>query len=520
MKKLLALLLTMVMILSVTVVPSFASETVQDELLYKDAFVQQYIGEYDGKEGYRYSYDEVYYHRIDEADPNSKIDWVLVSATGFMCSPWYVKAVVGELVFRDVNEYHPFPFNYAVYDVGNNYFNDLTNDDFRIYDDLEEVCYELGLGQPVGDADFDDKLTIMDATYIQNVIAGLCEFNIKDNIEGYPLDGDDLDYISDMNHDGVRNIMDATAIQLRLASMDYLSTDLVIENYNEEDHPRGLYTFYGDYSVDYEPLANETGLYDKSEMNHNNDKFVALIRSQEQYFEIFGVYNERYDDEFFSTQAIIAAVTQVYDVNSYAEIADIGVDGGILYVSLKEYTEGSLSDTPTALPTAPLYFSLVAVDKELVKYVDTIEYKKLWNDGVVWSDKSKTVEHTFSNEIAFENEYIEKNNYLYFDRYRQDFVAIITSEQDYSSITKWYTVAFNKEFFETKALIMNISAQKNYQDASCIDKMEVVGNTLYVYEKHYAIDSFEQLSVPAIHHDFCIVDKADIENVTEIVLVK
>ena len=67
---------------------------------------------------------------------------------------------------------------------------------------------------------------------------------------------------------------------------------------------------------------------------------------------------------------------------------------------------------------------------------------------------------------------------------------------------------------------MNISAQDVYDNSSYIERMEVKDNVLYVYEKQYAIDGPKMLTIPAICHDFCIVDKADIANVTEIVLVK
>lgn len=228
MKKVISLILTMVLLVSALSVSVFATETEEETYLYKDEFIEGYIGDYEYEDGY-YFYKEVYYHHIDENDPESDIDWVLVNASNNMVLPWLVKGVIGDIVFYDYNQNCPFSFNWAVYDVANNYFSELSEAVFRTYKDLEQVCEEIGVGQPVGDADFDGKLTISDATYIQRVIAKLVEFKEQDDImEFYPLYGD-LDYVSDMNRDGERNIMDATAIQRKLAKFDdtYTNTDEV-----------------------------------------------------------------------------------------------------------------------------------------------------------------------------------------------------------------------------------------------------------------------------------------------------
>lgn len=517
MKKLLALIITVVMVLSIAAVPSFASEVTQDEWLFKDAFLDQHIGEYEREEGYYY-YSEEYYHHVDESDPDSELDWVLVNASSNGVAPWYVKGDMGDFVFYDYNECTPFSFCYAVYDVGNNYFNELTPDDFTIYEDLKEVCLELGIGQPVGDADFDDELSILDATYIQCVMAQLDEFNEDDDIKGFYALSGSLDYISDMNRDGERNIMDATAIQLKLASLDYLSSDLIVEDYKEEDYPRGLFKTYGRYSIEFEPLYNKASLFDEYEKNFTSDKFVAVIRSEAQYFDVFSEYSAEYDEEFFSENALIAAVTRVYDAKAVAQISDIGVEGETLTVALNIYTKRSNSDVPTASPMAPLYYSFAAVDKELIKYVKDIKYTMPWTNGMIWNDKSETTEHIFTDEIQFEREELGKNRYFYYDNYRQDFIAIIDEFNDYYGITEWYI--YSKDFFETKAVIMNISAHDVYDNSSYIERMEVKDNVLYVYENQYAIDGPTMLTIPAICHDFCIVDKVDIAGVTEIVLVK
>ena len=65
----------------------------------------------------------------------------------------------------------------------------------------------------------------MDATFVQRVIAELDEFNNYDNINDYYVHRgkEILKYISDFDRDGERTILDATAIQMKLAQLEYTS---------------------------------------------------------------------------------------------------------------------------------------------------------------------------------------------------------------------------------------------------------------------------------------------------------
>ncbi len=67
-----------------------------------------------------------------------------------------------------------------------------------------------------GDVDFDDELTVLDATKIQRVLAGLDSFPYYESISNY--EGKSI-YISDTDSDGSRSVMDATAIQLKIAKL-------------------------------------------------------------------------------------------------------------------------------------------------------------------------------------------------------------------------------------------------------------------------------------------------------------
>lgn len=67
-----------------------------------------------------------------------------------------------------------------------------------------------------GDVDFDDELTVLDATKIQRFHARLVGFPYKEAFSGYEKG---MIYVSDVDGDGSRSVMDATAIQLKLAKL-------------------------------------------------------------------------------------------------------------------------------------------------------------------------------------------------------------------------------------------------------------------------------------------------------------
>ena len=70
----------------------------------------------------------------------------------------------------------------------------------------------------IGDADKDRKLTVMDATQIQRAEAKLC--TIDDWIMASHCYGDKITLSTDFNHDGSRSVLDATAIQKKIAKLD------------------------------------------------------------------------------------------------------------------------------------------------------------------------------------------------------------------------------------------------------------------------------------------------------------
>lgn len=214
MKRVWSALLVVVLLLSVAVIPAFAQEPAVDEYLYLNTFLEEYEEDIFYND---YIYEEIYYHR----DNNNNIDWVLVMAQTSPPPPANYYWVFGDMVsLRGWSA--PFKNMYAVYDVAKNEYIDICDlKTFDVYDGLKEQIYALNFLYPIGDADRDKELTILDATYIQRVLAKL-EIQPKDDLTSYLcVTPGELNYLSDIDRDGKRTIIDATAIQMKLAKLDY-----------------------------------------------------------------------------------------------------------------------------------------------------------------------------------------------------------------------------------------------------------------------------------------------------------
>lgn len=210
-----------------------------EELDITDAFKSGSVGIYTGKEPqYRYlkqfeqtyvdknndvlsevEYKEVYDHFADRSMP-LEVDWVLVYGYVSGPTPRQSYAVLGDRVSLS-GECSPFAIKYAVYDMKTKVYTDICDiEDFSAYSGLQKQIDKLELGVPIGDADSDSVLTILDATYIQRVAADLCDYSVEDDLgERKSLRGE-LKYISDYDRDGERTVMDATAIQMMLAGLE------------------------------------------------------------------------------------------------------------------------------------------------------------------------------------------------------------------------------------------------------------------------------------------------------------
>ena len=186
--------------------------------LYEDIYRAMVPGNGIGAYYVENSYDELYYHY----DDNNEIDWALVEGISCMQNPMTTSMVVADRVVNFSVEAESFKFGYGIYDVAMGKFVDLYDikDDLGIYTGLSDVLWDLKIGKPVGDADNDGELTILDATLIQRYKAEL--ISDEEIREVYWLcDENDREMkYADADQDGEVTILDATRIQRTLAGLD------------------------------------------------------------------------------------------------------------------------------------------------------------------------------------------------------------------------------------------------------------------------------------------------------------
>ena len=219
MKKIISMLLVVIMIMSVTTITAFSATNDagdKDYLFFSDFDAIHRCNTGDTT----YYYDELYYHYVDENDPNSEIDWSIVYALLYAGNASLIKGMISDRVLTSSMN-ACYTYGWALYDAKTKEFISIDDVDIDKYDGLEEALSEVKVGNPLGDADLDGLLTISDATYIQRVLANLSEYSKYDDLSIYGTWGgkydNPLNYISDIDGDGNRTITDATAIQVKLA---------------------------------------------------------------------------------------------------------------------------------------------------------------------------------------------------------------------------------------------------------------------------------------------------------------
>ncbi len=226
-KRIIALAITLIMLLSaVTIIEVGAVNHAPDkDYLFLDDFDAKH-GVYKYPDSVNYYYDELYYHYVDENDPNSEIDWAIVYALAYATSEMGIKTIVADRVLATRHDAW-YGYGWALYDAETKDFVAIDKVDLSKYEGFVKGLEEAKIGNPLGDANLDGELTVLDATYIQRALAGLCEFDSRDDLSEYLSRNADipLDYISDMDGDGERSIFDATAIQMKLAKVE----DTVVE---------------------------------------------------------------------------------------------------------------------------------------------------------------------------------------------------------------------------------------------------------------------------------------------------
>ena len=174
-----------------------------------------------GSEGAEYR--ELYYHYTAD----DTVDWALVYFLASPAADECISVIFADRIILEAVQSAVFLGGYGVYDVAADDFYTLHSlrDEPDRYPGLVEAVWEQKVGRPLGDADGDNELTILDATRIQRVLAGLAETDIEieaiwnfiDSYEAHANVGPCG--FSDADKDGEVTILDATRIQRKLAGL-------------------------------------------------------------------------------------------------------------------------------------------------------------------------------------------------------------------------------------------------------------------------------------------------------------
>ena len=240
MKKVFSILLVILMMVFILIIPSYAADSVIENKYY-DVFVENIDCPYEPWE-----YEEIYIHYSVETSEEPA--WVMIYAMceDDMSTKSYGVVAGNRIILTD---------SFDTYSLSRVYVYIPALDELLYVDNtqIEEVIVKCpgflealekqDIGQLIGDINDNSEIDIVDATLIQRYLAGYDDtvesrysfssrfrvsgkFSNKDRVgTSYAVNGQhvkvwEYDYISDFDRDGERTILDATAIQLKLAGLE------------------------------------------------------------------------------------------------------------------------------------------------------------------------------------------------------------------------------------------------------------------------------------------------------------
>ena len=225
MKKVISILMIIVMLVSMLAVATTANTVDASQNMYLEDFILYYSKNYYYTEQelnyMREVYRELCYHYSDEN--NESPDWVLIECQVYPV-PWEMKygALVGDRILWTYggSELRFMETGLGVYipktDTLIGLFQKNVEQIIELCPEFVETIEKNKLGQLMGDVNDDKVINILDATYIQRILAGYTIDYLNTGV----WDGDIIFGISDFNRDGDTTILDVTAIQRKLAKLD------------------------------------------------------------------------------------------------------------------------------------------------------------------------------------------------------------------------------------------------------------------------------------------------------------
>ena len=161
----------------------------------------------------------LYYHYGDNKDTP---EWFLAKGDCGFSEYDYIYGVFGDYILYESAIYSPSKFQYCIYVYEEDKFYTLEDAWDKGIDGLDEMITQYFIpynkGNIIGDCDFDNVLSVLDATKIQMAEAGLIK--LYDSMYSDCIYGEELGCENDFDKDGVRSVLDATAIQRKIAKMN------------------------------------------------------------------------------------------------------------------------------------------------------------------------------------------------------------------------------------------------------------------------------------------------------------
>ena len=150
----------------------------------------------------------------------SEVEYILINAYSNTCATAEVGFRIGDVVMYSANIHSYFVYQYGLYDVKEDKIYDLFDlrDNPEKYYKLEENLIDFCGGIPLGDSNGDKKLTVLDATVIQRIVASLQTPDYPYHYASHK--GNESGYILDYDGDGGITVLDATYIQRKVAGIN------------------------------------------------------------------------------------------------------------------------------------------------------------------------------------------------------------------------------------------------------------------------------------------------------------
>lgn len=297
-------------------------------------------------------YHEGYEYYSDSSDNEATPDYVLIEVYENVSGPAFAAKVFGDYVLRNYEHKFPATFGYFIYLPKTNEIYSLQEAYNMELEGIYNVFTEGGIGELIGDVNYDGKLNIRDATLIQKDLAGIEKIE-NNSIEAFVYTEDENvpTSIGDYNRDGKMNIRDATAIQKHLAGLDIIEPEYTVLEISEV-------TSAGSYNSVKTIARNRTQLKNA----------LAKITETVGPFEP----DDKFNDEYFEENSVIV-IADIIGGSCCSQLIDnVKISGTTLTVSRFMDYHGVHTDD--------INYQLVLIEasKEQVKIISEIEVIDLY----------------------------------------------------------------------------------------------------------------------------------------------